>query len=170
MRRTIVASGIVGGLALVGASAAPAAAQSRVVVPIVIQAPRVTTSSPARPPSINVSTQTATPQPGVTTTRVTVRDTTGAGRTVGAPAAISTLGTIPTGTPSTLITVDRRLAPDGSGAPGQTRITVEDVSHSNRTLGGPAPLATLRTAGTGQETVIVTSDAPVDTPIVILSR
>ena len=102
------------------------------------------------------------------TTRVTVRNTTGAGRTVGIPEGARTMATVPPGTPSVLVTVDRRREPDGSGAPGQTKIIVEDVSRANRTLGGPAPLSQSRTASPGQQTLIVTSEAPIDAPIVIL--
>ena len=167
MRRTKVAAGILAGLTLAGA--APAAAQSRVVVPIVVQAPRPATAPPARPQTIHVTTRTSTPQPGVTTTRVTVRDTTGAGKTVGVPPGAKTLGTVSPGTPSVLVTVDRRFAPDGSGAPGRTKIIVEDVSRSNRTLGGPASVSALKTASPGQQTLIITSEAPIDAPIVILA-
>ena len=169
MRRTIVAAGILTSVALAGPAIVPAAAQSRVVVPIVIQAPRPGVSSPSRPQTIHVTARTASPQPGVTTTRVTVSDTTGAGRTVGMSPAAKTLGTVSPGTPSVLVTVDRRLAPDGSGASGRTTIIVEDVSQSNRTVGGPAPVSAVRTASPGQQTLIITSEAPIDAPIVILA-
>ena len=169
MRRTIVAAGILTSVALAGPAIVPAAAQSRVVVPIVIQAPRPGASSPSRTQTTHVTTRTASPQPGVTTTRVTVSDTTGAGRTVGMSPAAQTLGTVSPGTPSVLVTVDRRLAPDGSGASGRTTIIVEDVSQSNRTVGGPAPVLVLRTASPGQQTLIITSEAPIDAPIVILA-
>jgi hypothetical protein len=168
MRRTIVAAGILTSVALAGPAIVPAAAQSRVVVPIVIQAPRPGVLSPSRTQTIHVTTRTASPQPGVTTTRVTVKDTTGAGRTVGMSPAAKTLGAVSPGTPSVLVTVDRRLAPDGSGTSGRTKIIVEDVSQSNRTLGGPAPVSALKTASPGQQTLIITSEAPIDAPIVIL--
>jgi hypothetical protein len=77
--------------------------------------------------------------------------------------------TVRAGTPSVLVTVDRRLGPDGSGAPGRTRVTVEDVSHSNRAVGFPAPVSTQRTVGPGHQTLIITSEAPIDAPIVILA-
>jgi hypothetical protein len=80
-----------------------------------------------------------------------------------------TLATVPAGTPSVLVTVDRRLGPDGTGSPGRTRVTVKDVSESNRTVGGPAPLSFQRGAGPRHTTLIITSDAPIDAPIVILS-
>jgi hypothetical protein len=168
MRRTIVAAGILTSVALAGSATVPAAAQSRVVVPIVIQAPRPGTSSPSRTQTIHVTTRTASPQPGVTTTRVTVSDTTGAGRTVGMSPAARTLGAASPGAPSVLVTVDRRLEPQGSGASGRTKIIVEDVSQSNRTLGGPAPVSALKTASPGQQTLIIKSEAPIDAPIVIL--
>jgi len=169
MKRMVVGASILTSLALAGVAPAPAAAQSRVVVPIIIQAPRPAATAPSRTQSIHVTTRTASPQPGVTTSRVTVRDTTGAGRTVGMSAGAKTLGSVSPGTPSVLVTVDRRLEPDGSGAPGRTKIIVEDVSQSNRTLGGPAPVSALRTASPGQQTLIITSEAPIDAPIVILA-
>ena len=169
MRRTIVAAGILTSVALAGPAIVPAAAQSRVVVPIVIHAPRPGASSPSRTQTTHVTTRTASPQPGVTTTRVTVSDTTGAGRTVGMSTAAKTLGTVSPGSPSVLVTVDRRLAPDGSGASGRTKIIVEDVSQSNRTVGGPAPVSAVRTASPGQQTLIITSETPIDAPIVILA-
>jgi hypothetical protein len=168
MKRTVFAAGVLTSVVLVGSSAVPAAAQSRVVVPIVIQAPPPRTAAPSRAQTIRVTTKTTSPQPGVASTRVTVRNTTGAGRTVGSPEGARTMATVPPGTPSVLVTVDRRREPDGSGAPGQTKIIVEDVSRANRTLGGPAPLSQSRTASPGQQTLIVTSEAPIDAPIVIL--
>lgn len=169
MRRTMVVASLLAGLGLTGALAEPAAAQSRVIVPIVIQSPRPAPSPVARTPSIHVTTRTTSPQPGVTTTRVTVRDTTGAGRTIGLPPARQTMSAVRSGTPSVLVTVDQRRGPDGTGAPGQTRVTVEDVSHSNRAVGGPAPVSVQAGAGVGQQTLIVTSEAPIDAPIVILT-
>jgi hypothetical protein len=169
MRRTIVWAGILTSVALAGPAIVPAAAQSRVVVPVVIQAPRPGALSSSRTQTIHVTTRTASPQPGVSTTRVTVSDTTGAGRTVGMSPAAKTLATVSPGTPSVLVTVDRRLAPDGSGASGRTKIIVEDVSRSNRTAGGPAPVSAVRTASPGQQTFVITSEAPIDAPIVILA-
>jgi hypothetical protein len=169
MRWTIFAAGILTSVVVPGLTAVPAAAQSRVVVPIVIQAPRPGTTSPSRTPTIHVTTRTASPQPGVTATRVTVRDTTGGARTAGMSSGVKTLGSVaPPGTPSVLVTVDRRREPDGRGAPGQTKIIVEDVSRSSHTVGGPAPVSVNRTASPGQQTLIITSEAPIDAPIVIL--
>jgi hypothetical protein len=166
MKATTATAGLLAGLGLAGMPAGPAPAQSRVVVPIVIQAPRSPSPS-ARPPSIRVTTRTTTPAPGVTATRVTVGETAGAGRRVGPTPAPRTLATVPVGTPSVLVTIDRRRGPDGSGGLGQTRVTVEDVSASNRAADGPAPLS-LRSAGSGQATLVITSDAPIEAPIVIL--
>ena len=109
MKRMVVGASILTSLALAGVAPAPAAAQSRVVVPIIIQAPRPAATAPSRTQSIHVTTRTASPQPGVTTSRVTVRDTTGAGRTVGMSAGAKTLGSVSADTPSVLVTVDRRL-------------------------------------------------------------
>jgi hypothetical protein len=83
--------------------------------------------------------------------------------------ATRTLSTVPVGTPSVLVTVDRRLAPRGTGAAGETRVTVEDVSRSGRVLGGPAPVSLLRGASPGQQTLVITSEGPIDAPIVILA-
>ena len=65
--------------------------------------------------------------------------------------------------------MDRRRGPDGTGAPGQTRVTVEDVSRANRVVGGPAPASVYRAANRGDQTLIITSEAPIDAPIVILA-
>jgi hypothetical protein len=165
----MVVASMLAGLGLTGAPPGPAAAQSRVIVPIVIQAPRAAAPQSSGTASVHVTTRTTSSRPGVTTTRVTVRDSTGAGRTVGPSPASRTLATIPAGTPSVLVTVDRRREPDGTGAPGQTRVTVEDVSRSNRVLGGPAPVSVHRAASIGDQTVIITSEAPIDVPIVILA-
>ena len=75
MKRQAVGASVLAIFGLVGVAEGPAFAQSRVVVPIVIQAPRTTPRSTA--PSVSVTTQTTTLHPGVTTTRVTVQDTTG---------------------------------------------------------------------------------------------
>ena len=168
MKRMVASASILTSLAMAVVASAPADAQSRVVVPIIIQAPRPAAAAPSRTQSIHVTTRTTSPQPGVTTSRVTVRDTTGAGRTVGMSAGAKTLGSVSADTPSVLVTVDRRLEPDGSGAPGRTKIIVEDVSQSNRTLGGPAPVSALRTASPGQQTLIITSEATIEATILIL--
>jgi hypothetical protein len=165
----MVVAGVLAGLGLAGPLAGLAAAQTRVIVPIVIQTQRVASPQSGRTPSIHVTTRTASPQPGVTTTRITVRDSTGAGRSVGGSPVSRMMATVPAGTPSVLVTVDRRQGPDGAGAPGRTRVIVEDVSHSNRALGGPAPVSIQRAAGFGQQTLIITSEAPIDAPIVILA-
>jgi hypothetical protein len=163
----VVASGL-GALGFGVIPAGPAAAQSRVVVPIVIQAPRASSSSATATPTIRVQTGTTSPQPGVTATRVTVTNTTGAGRTVGVTPPTSVRAMVPLGTPSVLVTVDRRLGPDGSGAPGETRLIVRDVSRSGQTLGGPPAMSVRQAASLGQQEFIITSEAPIDAPIVIL--
>jgi hypothetical protein len=165
----MVVVSMLGALGLGAIPAGWAAAQSRVIVPIVIQAPRANSPAPTGPTTLRTTTRTTSPQPGVTATRVTVTNTTGSGQVIGGPPAMQTLSTVPPGTPSVLVTVDRRLGPDGSGASGQTRVIVRDVSQSGRTLGGPAPVSTLSAAGRGQETLIITSEAPIDAPIVILA-
>jgi hypothetical protein len=169
MSRVMAIAGLLTGLWLAGVAAGPALAQSRVIVPIVIQAPPRVTAPSAGTPSIHVTTRMASPQPGVTSTQVTVQDTTGAGRTVGLPPAMGVTKTVPVGTPSVLVTVDRRAAPSQPGVVGQTRVIVKDVSQSSRTLGGTPAVAPLQAAGRGQQTLIITSDAPIDAPIVILA-
>ena len=159
------------GLGAVGLGVIPAgsaAAQSRVLVPIVIQAPRASSSSSAATPTIRVQTGTVSPQPGVTATRVTVTNTTGAGRTVGVTPPATVRATVAPGTPSVLVIVDRRLGPDGGGVPGETRLTVRDVSRSQQTLGVPPATSVRQAASPGQQTFIITSEAPIDAPIVIL--
>ena len=169
MRRAMVVASVLGVLGAVGIPAASAWAQSRVIVPIVIQAPPAGVPSATGTQTLRVTTRSTSPQPGVTATRVTVTNTTGAGQTVGAPSPTQTLSTVPLGTPSVLVTVDRRLAPAGSGALGQTRVTVSDVSQSGQLLGGRPPVSLLQGAGRGQQTFIITSEAPIDAPIVILA-
>ena len=163
----VVASGL-GALGLVGTPTGPAVAQSRVIVPIVIQAPRPATPSVGRS-SVHVTTQTTSPQPGVTATRITVRNTTGAAQSVRQAPAIQTGTVVRSGTPSILVTVDRRLGPNGTGTPGETRVIVRDVSHSVGTVGGPPVVSMEQAAGRGQQTFVITSDAPIDAPIVILA-
>jgi hypothetical protein len=90
-------------------------------------------------------------------------------RSVGTPGVTGQLGTARLGTQLVLVTVDPRGGPGGAGATGMTRMTVEDVSHANRTLGGPAPVATLGAASLARQTVTITSEAPIDAPIVILT-
>ena len=218
MRRVAVVAGILGSLGLTSPAVAPAVAQVRVVVPIVIQAPRAPSTRGSTPSSVHVTTRRTSPQPGVTTTRiivrdtsgasrnlsvlpgtrtlatapigatslqvttrteslqpgvtttrVTVRDTSGAGRDLGVPPTARTLATVPVGTPSLVVTVDRSSGLDGQGMPGVTRVTTEDVSRAGRVTSGARPASSLRTAGPGQQTLTITGEAPIDTPIVILS-
>lgn len=168
MKQGVVAASVLAGLGLAGTPAGPAAAQTRMMVPIVIQTPGAASPQSARTPSIHVTSRTASPQSGVTTTRVTVRDTTGAGRSDGLSRGSQTMATVPAGTPSVLVTVDRHPGLDGADASGWTRVTVEDVSQSNRAVGGPPPLSIQRAAGRGHRTLIITSEAPIDAPLVIL--
>jgi hypothetical protein len=210
---------VLAALGLVGSPAEPVAAQTRVVVPIVIPAPRPAAPRASAPTSVHVTTRTRSPQPGVTSTRVTVQDTSGAGRNLGAsptaptlttvPAATSSLQvttrtaspqpgvtatrimvrdpsragrdlgvsptarmltTVPLGTPSTLVTVESPVGPDGTPAAGRTRVIVDDVTAAGRVLGSSPPASSLRTAGPGRQTWTITSDEPIDTPIVILGQ
>jgi molybdopterin converting factor small subunit len=219
MRRSAVVASVLVSLGLAGPAVERASAQTRVVVPIVIQAPRATPSRASAPSSVHVTTRTGSSQPGVSTThisvrdtsgasrslsaqpsvrtlattpsgatslqvttrtesrgpgvtatRVTVHDTTGAGRTLGVPTPAGSLATAPHGASSILVTVDRSLGPAGTGVPGLTRVTTGDVSGAGRVTVGALPVSSLRTAGPGQQTVTITSEAPIETPIVILSQ
>ena len=76
MKQATVVVGVLAGVGLAGLLVGPVTAQSRVVVPIIIQAPRASAPS-AGSSSVQVTTRTVSPQPGVTGTQVTVRDTTG---------------------------------------------------------------------------------------------
>jgi hypothetical protein len=218
MKRMMATLSVLVGLGLVAPSLEPVAAQTRVVVPIVIQAPRAapvrssapstsvlvtTRSGPSQPgttstritvrdttgagrvlggsptartlatapigtSSVLVTTRSGPSQPGTTSTRITVRDTTGAGRVLGGSPTAPTLGTVPVGTPSALVTVDRQPGLPGTDVPGRTRVTVTDVSRAGRVLGGPVSASSLQMAGSGQQSWTITSDGPIDAPIVIL--
>jgi hypothetical protein len=130
---------------------------------------RTLATAPAGTTSLRVTTRTESPQPGVTTTRITVRDTSGANRSLSVVPPARTLVTVPAGTPSLLVTVDEAPGPRGSGVPDRTRVTTEEVSRAGRVAGGTFPVSSLHAAGSGQQTVTITSEAPIDTPIVILS-
>jgi hypothetical protein len=165
----IVAS-VLGVLSLGAFPAGPAAAQSHVVVPIVIRAPRASVPSTTGTPTVKVTTQTTSPRVDVTATRVTVTNTTGAPQTVGTPPGTRVDAIVPSGTRSVLITVDRSRIPNGTGAPRETRVTIRDVSHSVGAAGGRAG-GSVRGVDSAQggPTLIITSEAPIDAPIVILA-
>ena len=169
MRRGMVVASMLAGLGL-GAPAGPVAAQSRVVVPIVIQAPRAATPPSSGTSSVQVTTRTTSSRPGVTTTRVTVRDSTGAGRTVGPSPAGRTLATVSGrhalgpghGGPPARAGRKRRPGPDAGDRRG--RLAREPRARRPRTRGG---LPDGRPCGS--QTLIITSEAPIDAPIVILA-
>ena len=79
------------------------------------------------------------------------------------------MATVPAGTPSVLVTVDRRRGPDGSRRPGPDAGDRRGRLALEPRLGGPAPVSVQRAAGLGQQTLIITSEAPIDAPIVILA-
>jgi hypothetical protein len=173
-----------GTLLAVGAAvvlAGPAVAQSRVVVPILVprpgapagrpagvHAPARAVAGPARDASVVVTTERATPRPGVTETRVTVRDAPGAVRLGGGPAPVVTRGSVSRDAQSVLIRVERTPVPASGGAPVTTRITVRDVTGAVRDA-GPPPVDARAAASAGTRTVTVVGDTPVETPIVILA-
>jgi hypothetical protein len=172
--RVRLMSGMLVGLALAGVPAAPAWAQSRVVVPIVIQAPRPTVPTATGTSSVAVRTQTLSPRPGVTTTLVTVTNTTGRALGVVPPVGASTRAP----GPAPGIGPTPRLGPNlGSAAmalpPGvvRSRVTLEDTAVGTPGVVGRAPTTLTVTrwhTGLGQEKVSITSEAPIDAPIVIL--
>ena len=57
--------------------------------------------------------------------------------------------------------------PSGSGA--QATLVWSYKGEGEDVLGGPAPVSALKTASPGQQTLIITSEAPIDAPIVILA-
>jgi len=122
---TIVTSLIVG-LGLAGLLPGPLGAQTRLVVPIVIQGMR-SASPPAAAPSIQITTRTLSPQPGVTRTEVTVRDTTGFHGFSGMRSSLRP--------GETRVTVQDATGVHGfSGVrrnpaqPGEARVTVQDTT------------------------------------------
>jgi hypothetical protein len=195
-RRTIVVSGLLG-LGLTAVAAAPVAAQTRVAVPIVIHVPRAGVSK-ATPTSVRVTTATTSHQPGQTTTRVTVQDTTGrllgvspTGPTAFAPAppppsagvnatritvrdttgrllgAAPAMGPLSSSTSSVRITVDRGSSPRGAGPAAPRQAVAGEVSGTVGLSGSGGPF-TIAAGSGARRTVTITSDAPIDTPIVIL--
>jgi hypothetical protein len=201
MRRAVGVTSVVVGLGLGlggGLPAAPVSAQTGVMVPIVIRQPGAAVSAPART-SVQVTTRTVSPQPGVTQTHVTIRDTTGvAGYASGRPQSTEpgvTRVTIQDTTGVAGYASGRPLSTE----PGVTRthVTIQDTTgingFSSRTLGWnragipqpvggpPGPLrpptvddgptvivpfpVTLRP---GPQSLTITTNAPIDTPIVIL--
>jgi hypothetical protein len=176
-----MAAGAVLGLGAAALLAGPAAAQSRVVVPIVIPratapAPRAAgglpparaVTAPSRGTSVVVTTERTAPRSGVTETRVTVENAPGAVR-LGAPAGVASRGSVSRDAQSVLIRVERPTVPPPAGAaPAPTRITVRDVSRAVRDA-GPPPVESRAAASAGTHTVTIVGDAPVETPIVILA-
>jgi hypothetical protein len=140
MRQRTAVVGVLAGVGLAGFSVEPVMAQSRVVVPIIVQQPRSAPSTPART-SIQVTTQTVSPRPGVTQTRVTVRDTTGI-RGFASPG--SSVGLNP------------------RGAPPAPRTDSPAVIV-------PFPVTLQAAPGVDRQSVIITSEGPIDAPIIVLT-
>ena len=196
MRQARIAASVLVGLGLVSGPASVTWAQARVVVPVIIQSPRV--ASP-RASSVQITTQTLPAAPGGTSTRVTVQDTTG--RLLGA-APLPRAGTQASEAPTTRVTVRDTtgrvlgMTPAGAGSavPGvtSTRITVQDTT--GRLLGtvpGTRALAPATTSsvvveldrqgtagpggssgaiGFGRRSWTVTTDGPpIEVPIIILA-
>ncbi|HEY7601906.1 MAG TPA: hypothetical protein VIB60_05325 [Methylomirabilota bacterium] len=221
MRRETVVLSVVMGLGLGGLSAIPAPAQTRVVVPIIVRSPSLGAAASGRP-SVQVTTRTVSPQPGVTQTQVTVRNTTGV-RGYSGPASPSQPGVSQvivrdtTGfrgysghTPAPQPGVTRVIIRDTTGfsgyssghamapQPGVTHVTVRDTTGTAGFLSSPAPASrrpagrypgtpeppavdggatvlvpfpvTLRPGfGGASRSLVITSDAPIDAPIVFLA-
>jgi hypothetical protein len=192
MRQRTAVVGVLAGVGLAGFSVEPVMAQSRVVVPIIVQQPRSAPSTPART-SIQVTTQTVSPRPGVTQTRVTVRDTTGIrGHASSVPTGLSPGVTRVTVRDTTGIRGHASSVPTGL-SPGATQVTVRDTTGIrgfaspgssvglNPRGAPPAPRTdspavivpfpvTLQAApGVDRQSVIITSEGPIDAPIIVLT-
>jgi hypothetical protein len=193
-------AGMVVGLALSGIPSAPAWAQARaVVVPIVIQAPRPAVAPSARIPSVSVTSRTLSPAPGLTTTRVTVENTTG--RALGvlppsrvgardpAPAPPMAAVALPPSVTRSRITLQdttvgapripgRGGVPVGVGGLAGTAVPVGGVGPVGAAVTGAgvpgrAPVTVEITqwqTGLGRQHVSITTDGPIDAPIVILTQ
>jgi hypothetical protein len=195
--RATLVTRLIAFLALAGLPAGPVLAQTRVVVPIVIQAPRVA-SPQAAPTSVQITTRTVSPRTGGTRTEVTVQDTTG----VHGFSRVSRSAP-PSG--ETRVTVQDTTGVRGFSSrrpsvlsPGATttHVTVQDttgVQGFSSVRSGPLPGATmtpgqLPAAGDAGSTVVVpfpvtlrpvtagslqsltiTTEGPIDAPIVILA-
>jgi hypothetical protein len=221
MRRETVVLSVVMSLGLGGLSAIPASAQTRVVVPIIVRQPNLGTAAPART-SVQVTTRTVSPQPGVTRTHVTVRDTTGFSGYSGSatppqPGVSQVIVRDTTGfrgysghAPAPQPGVTRVIIKDTTGfsgyssghvpapQPGVTHVTVRDTTGFRGFLSGQAaarPQTAGRSAGSqgppvvddgatvvvpfpvtlrpgfggASRSLVITSDAPIDAPIIILA-
>jgi hypothetical protein len=143
-RATLVTS-LIAFLGLAGLPAGPVLAQTRVVVPIVIQAPRVA-SPQAAPTSVQITTRTVSPRTGGTRTEVTVQDTTGVRGfsrvSPSAPPSGETRVTVQDTTGVHGFSRVSRSAPPS----GETRVTVQDTTgvrgFSSRRPGVLSPDAT----------------------------
>ena len=217
MKWTMVAASGVGALGLGGLLAGPVAAQSRLIVPIVIQVPRTAAQPGAQPPSVIITTRTGSAPSGVSTTQITVQDATGAVRDASAPPragsgrpgvsttqitvqdttgavrdasnasrGVSAIGRTQASSPSlgassTQITVQsttggllgpRGTPRTGASRPGSgtTEIRVEDTTGAVHDVRSPFTSFRDQTGISGQQTFVITSEAPIDAPIVILAQ
>lgn len=165
-----VSGGLVAGLgSLAVALAAPAAAQLRMGgAPVSVQR---STSVSARTETITIRTDTL--RPGVSETRITVRDGAPGLRATNGPPGAQTLSTVPMGTRSIRVLVERdgsparpssRPAAHGHAADParETRVTVSDVSRASGTLGGPPLVGALSTARGPRQTVTIIGDGGSD--------
>ena len=158
MKRIAATVSVLVGLGLVGSAPAPVAAQTRVVVPIVIQVPRAAPPRASTPSSsVTVTTRTQPSPPGTTATRITVRDTSGAGRNLSASPTARTQTIAPSGTSSILVRTQTQSSPPGTTT---TRITVRDTSGAGRNLSASPTARTQATAPIGTSSVLVTVDRP----------
>ncbi len=175
---------LLGGGALVLALATPLAAQTRVIVPIIVSRPGAAAvrglstgqAATTLAPAVAVTTRSVSPAPGVTATEVTVHDATGAVRATNLPPAAVTGATQPAGARTLLIRVERQPAPGVDGSAGQTatRVIVRDGTGALRAV-GPAPIQNQAAASGATGTVTITGDAgagdaSLETPIVILGE
>ena len=227
MKWTMVAASGLGALGLGGLLAGPVAAQSRLIVPIVIQVPRA--AAPGAPlPSVTITTRTGSAPSGRSTTQITVQDATGAasispvagsapsGRSTtqitvqdatGAASIFPVAGSAPSGRSTTQMAVQgttgavrdtgaasrglsaigrtqasapglggllgpRGTPRTGASRPGSgtTEIRVEDTTGAVHDVRSPFTSFRDQTGISGQQTLVITSEAPIDAPIVILAQ
>jgi hypothetical protein len=196
--RATLVTRLIAFLGLAGLPAGPVLAQTRVVVPIVIQAPRVA-SPQAAPTSVQITTRTVSPRMGGTRTEVTVQDTTGVRGfsrvSRSAPPSGETRVTVQDttgvrgfssrrpsvlspGAATTQVTVQDTTGVQGfssirsSPLPGATMTPgqLPAPGDAGSTVVVPFPL-TLRPVTAGSlQSLTITTEGPIDAPIVILAQ
>jgi hypothetical protein len=127
MRRAALVTSVIAGLGLAGLPSAPASAQGRVVVPIIIRQPGFA-ASPSAPTSVQVTTRTVSPQPGVTRTDVRIQDTTGVAGYASGRAGTREPGVSRVTIQDTTGVAGYATGRSSSSQPGVTRVTIQDTT------------------------------------------